>query len=696
MGGFEPKLGAAAPSQSTAYNESEVATPGKRTLVEVEGLNGQSRASSGPGKQTLTERLSFEPQQCVMRPQAAPRPGINETGFIDHSDGANIRDAPLELGGQQLSLLPPATRVFVSGTYAQAPEWWYVTALLDSVVLCGYVQGFRVNTKLPEPLAELHQVVGGDTVEQLAKKKFSSYVKDGHDLRFYENVLLKVNKGRGGIHGTYQDPGILGGGSNNIQLSAGHRIWLVSGEYALSQASDVPSGSFTGGAVAKLGHVKDILAAVKESYTHFEEIGGEFAQSIRDHMPMIIGLTTGFLVAETGSMLLAATPTGAGQAAAVVIQLALSALGAAGMVEASWEALKHGKAWLEMAWQAYGKADVISEASREFCRMLVAIALAALAASGAKHNYQTGLKIAGQMPRGGMPALATAGVGPTGGADAAAGVATGGPGMGAIGAAGMMAERLGGKDDTPTAKGSERVEEPVPGLYDSVDENAKHPGWNIEDRWHVTENDGTKVIETIVTTVDGGSARMIRAYNPRTKKLELREAFLKKMPRWVNQGGPAIVKGKGIPTQAWLTIRQMKALGVSEGAVQRVKMSRIQNLRSILEFNLQLKAGVDPDVAVLNTFSIDYAETSIIQSGHQIKSGTVTLRKHSSLRWILEWYETKGDFSKPRDPVIVAEHDRVFAEYGKGQIDRDTPVQWDYDILLVVGPFEGKKAGVTP
>jgi hypothetical protein len=141
--------------------------------------------------------------------------------------------------------LSPATRVFVSGTHPSAPEWWYVTAFLPDKIVRGYVQQFRVNTDLPEPLAKVHQVKSGDTVEKLAVEEYSSSVRDGHDLRYYENVLLFANKQRGrvGITGSYQDPGLLGGGANNIQLVAGHRIWLVSPAYAHAVEGVVPDGS---------------------------------------------------------------------------------------------------------------------------------------------------------------------------------------------------------------------------------------------------------------------------------------------------------------------------------------------------------------------------------------------------------------------------------------------------------------------
>ena len=115
-------------------------------------------------------------------------------------------------------------RQCVSGTHPDAPQWWYITAYLDHSMVRGYVQDVRVTTDLPEPTAKLHQVVSGDTAEQLAAKEYGSAVRDGHDLRYYENVLLYVNRGRAGIGGSYQDPGVLAGG-NNIQLYAGHRIW---------------------------------------------------------------------------------------------------------------------------------------------------------------------------------------------------------------------------------------------------------------------------------------------------------------------------------------------------------------------------------------------------------------------------------------------------------------------------------------
>jgi hypothetical protein len=191
--------------------------------------------------------------------------------------------------------------VFVSGTHPEAPQWLYVTAFLTDKIVRGYVQNFQVTTDLPEPLAKLYQVKSGDTAEQLAVQEYSSAVRDGHDLRYYENVLLFVNqqRGRAGITGTFQNPGLLGGGANNVHLVAGHRIWLVSPTFARALESVVPDGSLTGGAYAKVKrfvqHVVDIIDSVTRSPELFGEVAGEYAQAIRDHLPEIIASSPGSL-----------------------------------------------------------------------------------------------------------------------------------------------------------------------------------------------------------------------------------------------------------------------------------------------------------------------------------------------------------------------------------------------------------------
>lgn len=174
--------------------------------------------SRGGPQGTAVQRAPAVPGSAATSDITPPKPGIDKPGFIDNKDGANIRTGPLESGGKALRDKPlaPATRVFVSGTHPDTSAWWYVTAFLPDVVVRGYVQDTRITIELPEPLAELHCVARGETAELLAKKKFGSALTDGHDLRYYENVLLHVNQqqNRPGVTGIYQDPSVFGSGSS--------------------------------------------------------------------------------------------------------------------------------------------------------------------------------------------------------------------------------------------------------------------------------------------------------------------------------------------------------------------------------------------------------------------------------------------------------------------------------------------------
>jgi hypothetical protein len=444
---IEPTPGPAAPVQRrSAWEQTldpwmDAAHRGLAALSE-HGLAAVQQSTAAPAApravvQRSTAATAAPPAVApVASPGASPgpaidppQPGLNKPGFIDNSDGANIRTGPAELQGVALTAqpLPPTTRVFVSGTHPQTSQWWYVTAFLPGTIVRGYVQHFRINIDLPEPTAKLYQLRGGETVEQLAVQEFSAAVRPGQDLRYYENVLLAVNreKGRGGIDGSFQEPDIFGGGADNIRLEAGRRIWLVSPAYAHALEGQVPDGSLTNGLYGRakrvLGHIDDIVQSVTDSPRHFGAVAGEYAEAIKDHLPEIIGITAGFILAESASAFLAATPTGVGQLAAVVIQLGLAAFGAKFLADACVEAMHHGKEWLTLAWTAHGDEAKLAAASQAFLKMLVSIAMAALTIAGVRANVGKGLKVANAIeirpPMLGSPALATAG----------AGVAAGGP-----------------------------------------------------------------------------------------------------------------------------------------------------------------------------------------------------------------------------------------------------------------------------
>ena len=101
-------------------------------------------------------------------------------GFVDNSDGANIRTLPAEMNGSTCltrAPLPPGTRVIVNGTHPQRPEWADVTTYIGDTLLSGYVQRFRITTGIPEPYAALHHIQKGDRLEPLAARIYRDAIE---------------------------------------------------------------------------------------------------------------------------------------------------------------------------------------------------------------------------------------------------------------------------------------------------------------------------------------------------------------------------------------------------------------------------------------------------------------------------------------------------------------------------------------
>ncbi|NPC52181.1 hypothetical protein HPC50_34535, partial [Corallococcus exiguus] len=280
-------------------------------------------------------------------------------------------------------------RVSVIRNHAQAPGWSYVSTVVGGYLLQGYVQALRITTQLPEPAATLYQVRPGDRLEPIAARIYRQAIQPGRDLRFYENVIHHVNvkSGRKGVQRIDGD----------VRLVAGERIWLVSIAFANQLQGIVSSGSITHEAMAMARkaarHLEDVITSVRQADQFFGEVTGQYGKAILDNWLEISAMVVGFIAAEALSTFLAATPTGVGQLAAALIQLGLAAFGAHGLIEAGGEALKHAQLWLTQAWEANGSSEKLKEASKSFLRMLVSIAMAALALMGVKTNAGRGLKL---------------------------------------------------------------------------------------------------------------------------------------------------------------------------------------------------------------------------------------------------------------------------------------------------------------
>jgi Domain of unknown function (DUF4157) len=236
--------------------------------------------------------------------------------------------------------------------------------------------------------------------------------------------------------------------------------------------------------------------------------------------------------------------------------------------------------------------------------------------------------------------------------------------------------------EMPTGPGGagQRVRTPIKGLYDSVDITSPPSGWGFRDAPIQLAADGTRTLETTVLGPNGTSGLFIRLYNPKTQKLELLEAFLGDLPSQVGNASLPLVASRGTPTVTYMTLYQMRRLGVSFGEVKTVKMSTIQNFKAILKLETLRRQGIPLDRAVLQTHSVEYAETSIIQSGSQIVSAKVSTAapaKFAEIGDLMAWYES-------REPALKAQHDALLSQFGLKRTDK----MWlNYDILLEVKPL---------
>jgi hypothetical protein len=219
-----------------------------------------------------------------------------------------------------------------------------------------------------------------------------------------------------------------------------------------------------------------------------------------------------------------------------------------------------------------------------------------------------------------------------------------------------------------------RVEDPVPGLYDSIDPNVTPPGWTIKER-SMGPDKKNPGYEQVVTDVwyGGEHGWLDRSYNPQTKHVIMNNIFLDKLPRQIDAGTP-LVPGKGTPTQAYLTMRHMKMLQVPYGQVQNFKMSTIQNIEAVMQLEALVRGGLTLEQAVIKTHSVTYATTSIQQSGHEISK--IGIDTTNTWKWKLE--EMMDHFQ-----MDAAKRADLFKKYGLGPNDK---VLVNYDINIEVGP----------
>lgn len=122
--------------------------------------------------------------------------------------------------------------------------------------------------------------------------------------------------------------------------------------------------------------------------------------------------------------------------------------------------------------------------------------------------------------------------------------------------------------------------------------------------------------------------------------LVFEEAFNFDSPNWVNdvviplrpksEVSPEKPNNYGIPLSAYVTLRQMRLLDIGSGTLNFVKMSTIQNHKTMLQIEKYMSENNLTDITdigdfIYETHSVKYAETILIQSGHKIENAYIEM-----------------------------------------------------------------------
>src|SRR5262245_3988217 len=171
-----------------------------------------------------------------------------------------------------------------------------------------------------------------------------------------------------------------------------------------------------------------------------------------------------------------------------------------------------------------------------------------------------------------------------------------------------------------------------------------------------------------------------------------------------HRGGVQMVAGRGTPTVQFVTLYQLKLLGVpageptlwrrilyqlkhlgipfaGHGVVTKFKMSTIQNFETIVHLHWlrQKHLGASLDQLIGFTASVKYAETTAVQSGYRRVGGTryVPAEEWENAIDCLMGFHEKGN------RVRIDENNALLQKYG---FVRSTVMKQNFDIAFDVAP----------
>jgi hypothetical protein len=216
------------------------------------------------------------------------------------------------------------------------------------------------------------------------------------------------------------------------------------------------------------------------------------------------------------------------------------------------------------------------------------------------------------------------------------------------------------------------VSELVDGVYDVPDELP--PGWRTYDP-PISYRGRDMELMTMFWAPNGGYGRLEQVWNRETGTLTMKAAFFENSPGWIDSAVP-LVPGQGTPLYAYLSMRQMRLVNIELGQIRHVVLSKIQDVKALAQLEDLRRRHVPLDIAVRKTHTFRFAETPIVQSGHQVVAARVEGGYEAPFEKLLHHYEKDA-------PDKRALHDAILAEYG---IARQDSIFMDYTVHLDLSP----------
>ncbi|MCG8421339.1 MAG: hypothetical protein MJE77_25760 [Proteobacteria bacterium] len=180
-----------------------------------------------------------------------------------------------------------------------------------------------VNTLSPDdPAADIYQVKSGDTALSVAQKHYGSFVRPGHDARYFIGVLAWANgRGSDNSKGIFHVEGkdvkawetnwFAASGWESCTVVADRWIWVPTANFARQLESEITDGSLTNGLWSQ---VEDVAEAVAGGTAFIAGVVAGAVQSIWDLVTGLVelgkilvktikSLVTGHIVSDVSELL---------------------------------------------------------------------------------------------------------------------------------------------------------------------------------------------------------------------------------------------------------------------------------------------------------------------------------------------------------------------------------------------------------